>query len=65
MAPVLQRPHADWVRLSRAQLCLDCEAISDVSQPRCPACASGAFMTLAPKFAGEKTPAKTKAVPHV
>ena len=39
----------DWIELSRAALCLnaDCEAISRLSAPACPACGGTARVALA------------------
>jgi hypothetical protein len=66
MNRVEQLAQREYVMLSHAMLCLDCEAICDVGQKRCPACGGGAFLTLARKFAGEKATAiSTRAVPHV
>ncbi len=36
-----------WLLLSRAALCLNDEAIFDLSEGRCPACASEHFVLLA------------------
>jgi hypothetical protein len=37
----------DWLPLSRAALCLDCETVYSLAAPACPRCGGSACMALA------------------
>lgn len=40
-------PHSEYVRLERAVLCADCDAIYNMAREKCPSCAGGSALALA------------------
>lgn len=51
--PDSPRAESDYIRLERAQLCADCDAIFNMSRPACPSCGSGSALSL-PQVLNEK-----------
>ena len=47
-------PHSEYVRLERAVLCADCDAIFNVARDSCPSCASSSALALAHVLSSER-----------
>src|SRR5512135_3441972 len=47
-------PHSEYVRLERAVLCADCDAIYNMVREKCPSCAGGSALALALVLSSER-----------
>lgn len=46
--------HSEYVRLERAVLCADCDAIYSMQRETCPSCAGGSALALAVVLSSER-----------